>query len=64
MDGLSHKVGAMADPLPDTTGNATRMPVWLRALGILILVAVVIAVVMLPGVLGMGGHGPGLHQPP
>lgn len=28
------------------------------------LIVVVIAIVMLPGVLGMGGHGPQLHQLP
>jgi hypothetical protein len=54
----------MAEPRPETTGNATSTPLWLKAFGIIVLIAVVIAVVMLPGVLGMGGHGPGLHQPP
>lgn len=54
----------MADPRQEPTASAAGTPVWLKAFGIIILIAVVIAVVMLPGVLGMGGHGPGLHQPP
>lgn len=44
--------------------GSTSTPVWVKVFGIVILIAVAIGVVMLPGILGMGGHGPGLHQPP
>lgn len=44
--------------------GSTGTPLWLKVLGIVVLIAVVIGVVILPGLLGMGGHGPGLHQPP
>jgi len=54
----------MTDPRPDGTRETTGTPVWLRVFGIVVLIVVVIAVAMLPGVLGIGGHGPGLHQPP
>jgi hypothetical protein len=54
----------MADPGPDRTGATTGTPIWLKAFGIVLLIVVVIAIVVLPGVLGMGGHGPQLHQPP
>ena len=52
----------MADPDPDR-GRAST-PIALKVFGVALLIVVVIAIVMLPGVLGMGGHGPQLHQPP
>jgi hypothetical protein len=53
----------VADQRPDITRSAGT-PLWLKVFGIVLLIVVVLAVVMLPGLLGMGGHGPGLHQPP
>ncbi len=48
----------MADSRPDSTRDATSTPVWLKALGIVVLVAVVLfVVVMLAG----GGHTPRPH---
>lgn len=40
--------------------NATT-PIWVRAFGIVVLIAVVLFVVVM---LVSGGHGPGLHTPP
>jgi len=54
-----HDVGVAPD-----RGSTTSTPLWIKVFGIVVLIVVVIAVVTLPGMLGMGGHGPGLHQPP
>lgn len=55
----------MPDPLPDHSGvpGATApTPMWLKVLGLILLVGVVLFVVMLVGA-GVG-HGPRLHEAP
>lgn len=51
----------MADPEPKRSSATTSTPIALKVFGVALLIVVVIAIVMLPGVLGMGGHGPQLH---
>lgn len=54
----------MADPHADRTGitsGTTGMPVWLKVVGMVVLIGVVVVVVIFAG--GVN-HGPGLHGAP
>ena len=49
----------MADP-PDSNGDETGTPRWVKTFGIIALVLVLLFVIMM---LTGGGHGPGRHAP-
>ena len=51
----------MSDPRRDRAGETTSTPIWLRAFGIAVLIAVVLVVVVM---LAGGGHSPQPHGPP
>jgi len=58
----------MSDPLPDIKakgrpGSPAGTPRWVKMWGVIAIVVGVLVVLMLTGLIGGGGHGPGHHLP-
>jgi hypothetical protein len=51
----------MAEQRPDRTSDTTGAPAWLKVVGIVLLIAVVLSIVAVVMLAGGGAHTPRLH---